>query len=59
MKVLIEVDTDNAAFADDDSELARVLSDACEQVVDGRVEDGDSVPLFDVNGNRVGWVTLR
>lgn len=65
MKFLLEIDCDNAAFLNDDysapangQELARILRDLADKVEDfDDVSDFDRV-LYDVNGNRVGKVTV-
>lgn len=50
MTFTMTVDMDNAAFADDPDELARILA-----VVRGRVREGETDGrCMDVNGNRVG-----
>lgn len=51
MKFTLEINSDNAAFADDPAgEIARILRAVAQTVERGR-EEG---PAVDVNGNRVG-----
>ena len=56
MAFTLTIATDNAAFEDDEgAEVARILREAAD-AVEG---DADQVgPLFDVNGNRVGFYTF-
>lgn len=60
MKVKIEIDCDNAAFADapPEFELGRILRDIADQGEDHGV-DGIKVFIRDVNGNKVGTVTVE
>lgn len=51
MKVVIELNDDNAAFMDNDDELFNVLSKALERIC---FEAHDTGKLFDSNGNSVG-----
>lgn len=57
MKVLININTGNAAFADSPGELERVSQDAVSKGI--LLKEGDSEALFDLNGNRVGQVTRQ
>jgi hypothetical protein len=52
MEFKLQIDMDNAAFADDDGtfEVARILRD----VADGFETSGDTGFVRDFNGNRVG-----
>lgn len=58
MTITIRLKTDNAAFADDKShEVRRILREWLRDVDEAR---GDlEQTLIDVNGNRVGSVTVR
>lgn len=61
MKVTIEINCDNAAFEDDPSlEVARILKDVCKKI-DGHpnFSDGFSTALFDINGNEVGYLSVK
>ena len=55
MKFILEITTDNAAFADDmGSEVSRILLEAAGKAACGL--DGDSSgSCIDYNGNRVGY----
>lgn len=51
--IYLSIETGNAAFADDDGEVARIL-----RVAADRMEGGDrEFPLKDINGNTVGGVS--
>lgn len=54
MRVVIEFDTDNAAFADYPGEEARILQDAVKRIAAGQ-SHGD---LYDYNGNKVGTFSV-
>ena len=57
MRLTIEINLDNAAFADNPMELDRVLGRVAARVPT-EPEDGDGAPISDVNGNVVGhWLT--
>ncbi len=59
MRVVVEVNVDNAAFEDDPGEIVRVIhkgGDHAYQMLQGGTVD--EVPLRDVNGNTVGAVRL-
>ena len=63
MRVIIEFETDNAAFVDSwDWEIGRVLDIAKDQLQGGQ-KPPDGVlrrgPLRDSNGNRIGHVQLE
>ena len=54
----IEINTDNAAFADDPNvEVGRILYRLAQQFSDHIIDPDDNAePLMDINGNRVGKV---
>ncbi len=57
MNIRITLNTENAAFEDSpDSEVARILHKLADwfETDPAGILDGDRVPLFDVNGNKVG-----
>jgi hypothetical protein len=54
MKVVITINTDNAAF-DDPGELPRIIRVAADLVTRNRLDR----PLLDVNGNTVGHITTE
>jgi len=56
MKFVLEIDTDNAAF-DEDDELGRLIREVAGQVDNGREEDGCIV--LDLNGNSVGFWAVK
>lgn len=47
----IRIDTDNAAFEDMPTEVARILRDAADKLEAGHI---DGFSLRDINGNTVG-----
>jgi hypothetical protein len=50
----VEVNTENAAFDDHpEMELARILRDLADRVQLNGLQG--SYPIFDVNGNRIGY----
>ena len=49
MKVSIEFNTDNAAFADDPGEVGRIL-----RTLADRLDPDNSGVVIDINGNAVG-----
>lgn len=57
MKLLININTGNAAFADNEGELKRIAEEALSKGL--LLAEGDSDALFDLNGNRVGQVTRQ
>jgi len=52
MKVVIEVQTDSAAFEDYEAEMRYVLKDVPAMMANSQL--GDSLVLHDSNGNKVG-----
>jgi len=56
MSFRLEINTGNAAFDDEDlaPEVARILSELATKLDDGMYSMNADVPLYDVNGNRVG-----
>lgn len=59
--ILIEIETENAAFADDIGvEVARILHHLATQLASHAIDPGEdkdsAYPLMDANGNRVGGV---
>lgn len=63
MKAEIKVKMDNEAFVGSDNlgpELARILRHLADKVEDNpHLSPGYSLPVFDVNGNDVGYLTFR
>ena len=63
MKAEIRVKMDNDAFVGSDNagpELARILRHLADKVEDNpHLGPGYSLPVFDVNGNDVGYLTFR
>jgi hypothetical protein len=67
MKAIIEISCDNAAFKDEgdgsdddayrDCELARILRTAADHLSGGTA--GDSLKLYDINGNKVGTYRIE
>lgn len=57
MKIQITIETDNAAFEDDPSELARILETVAAKT-EG-LEPGEKANLRDINGNTVGTVRIE
>ena len=55
LKFVVKIETGNAAFEELDTEfeVARILRELGEQLMDGKCPDF----LFDANGNTVGTVT--
>lgn len=61
MKLTITIDRDNAAFWEDASrEASRILRDMADRI-DGHphFSPGHSQPLFDINGNEVGYFDVK
>ena len=59
MDLNITLNMDNAAFTDGNGfEAARILTEIANQMKDHSLEVGDSYPLRDYNGNRVGELTI-
>ena len=57
MKIIIEIDTANAAFdVDPMAEAIAILSDAAEKLED--MPAGTTHILYDTNGNRCGFVKV-
>lgn len=56
MPLRLHIETDNAAFSDDDGgpELARILRDLARKISDAAAGYDDSGPVIDSNGNKVG-----
>lgn len=57
MRFTLEIKMDNAAFEDDPScEVSRILRDAAKRI-DGHphFSPGHEQPLYDINGNHVGY----
>ena len=62
MQLTVEIDCDNAAFADGAHgvELAFILEKLAKELADGYfAEPGQSKKLYDSNGNRVGTAVLH
>jgi hypothetical protein len=63
MKAIINIDLVNAAFHDGAGpgiELGRILKDLANKVIDHpSLEMWSPLPLFDVNGNKVGSLTIK
>jgi hypothetical protein len=56
---LIEINTDNAAFADEPGyEIARILREHADRLESRGPGDLGTVTLLDINGNRVGTARL-
>ncbi len=56
MKMLVEVNMDNAAFEDDPAEITRVLHKAGDFAFQMMHGGNDKVKLQDINGNTVGFI---
>lgn len=50
---------DNAAMQDGDSEVARMLHDLANTILDRGLAAADDYPLRDINGNKVGVVATK
>ena len=65
MKLIIEINSSNAAFANNETgEIKRILFELagridCWKNLDSFVAIGDERRLFDINGNAVGRVSLH
>jgi len=64
MKIMIEIDTETAAFEDNAlSEMYRVMESATNLVADAMLcTEAESVKtpfIFDVNGNKVGKIQIK
>ena len=61
MKLTIEIDLDNAAFADLNDgthEVARILLDIIERIPEPLDQTDGDLSLHDVNGNHVGFARI-
>ncbi len=58
MRFRLTIECDNAAFADDDGELARLVLKVARDLDDRPPTSGDSGTVYDTNGNRVGEWTV-
>ena len=59
MKYQIEIETDNAAFDDyPRREVTRVLRALADNTERGIYYDGRDVPLYDLNGNKIGFCKI-
>ena len=58
-KITIELNTDNAAFEENPSEVSRILRLIADRADDGAWETMTALPLSDGNGNRVGTITVE
>lgn len=54
MKIVIEIICDNAAFEDNDNELARILREFAYYYKDTPIKGVVPFSLKDINGNTVG-----
>jgi len=63
MKAVININMDNAAFTDNDypnEELARILLNLSKGLLSiGSLVPGNDFPLYDMNGNEVGFLTIK
>ncbi len=57
MHAELKINMDNAAFEDDPGELARILRALADKAENG-VSDGDEFVARDINGNKVGTLTV-
>lgn len=58
-KIVIEIETGNAAFAENwQAETARILRGLCERLDSGAVEAVGTHDLYDTNGNRCGYADV-
>jgi hypothetical protein len=59
MKITLRLDTANDAFAEgEELEIARILRAVADRAESGELHAGALLPLRDVNGNKVGLVTV-
>ena len=59
MKLTLTLKMGNAAFDDSPAEeVARILHRFADDIRNHFLEEGDSYPLFDINGNKVGVVAI-
>ena len=57
MKIRIEINCDNAAFEDDPAtEVERILKNLTGKL---RLPGMEDLPLMDINGNKVGTLTVE
>ena len=56
MKYQIEIETDNAAYPR--REVTRVLRALADKTERGIYYDGREVPLYDFNGNKIGFCKI-
>jgi hypothetical protein len=54
MNITLKLNTDNAAFEDNPEEIRRIIGNCA--IAAMTMEDGDSYPLHDINGNKVGYI---
>ena len=62
MRAEITINMDNAAFQDSDpgNELARILTKWGKTLQNNPcLSPGDSLPAFDINGNKVGYLAIK
>lgn len=60
MKFTLEINCDNAAFADDrEGEIARILTDLAAEIDAGMLPLLSHHPVRDGNGNKVGFAILK
>ena len=54
MKIIIEINIDNAAFENEEFELNRILKELSEKIINNNI----SYPhrILDINGNFVGFI---
>ena len=55
MEITIEINN----WENDPAEVESMMKQAQRAIVRGYVAEGESAPLFDREGERSGWVTLR
>lgn len=55
MNITIKINTDNAAFEDNDQEITRILIKYAEAIND--MVPGEKITMRDINGNFVGLAT--
>jgi hypothetical protein len=56
MKYQIEIETDNAAYPR--REVTRILRELAAKTERGMYYDGRDVPLYDLNGNKIGFCKI-
>ena len=56
-KVIITIETRNAAFQDDQRELYRLIKEASKRICTGTAQERPK--LFDYNGNHVGTIVVE